>query len=256
MMHAATLAACALILVSAALISPAFGQKVIVVSPPGVEATQARISADGRIIAFTDHGFWGGSIHLVRPDGSNDLTLPISPVQQYGLDISSDGRWVTFARFSPRLGAGAVWVVDTGSALEHEVSVGAYDPICPTISSDGSAVAFKGNAPIQPRQRTYVVERDGSDPHSITLDGYAETFPLVPPSLSADGAFAAFELDVQEHTPPPQPVTRTNRHIFRAGYDGSNVVQVSTDTTRSSGPSYQGTVNESSMSRIRSLPMG
>jgi Tol biopolymer transport system component len=227
------LSAVAAIVLLIAVIPSALGQTSIVVSPPGVKATQARISADGLTIAFTDQGFQGGLIHLVRPDGSNGITLPIAPVEQVGLDISADGRWVTFGRFSQRQGGLAVWVVDTGSAQEQEVSVGAYDPICPTISSDGGAVAFKGNAPIQPFQRTYVVQRDGSDLHSITLDGYAETFPLVPPSLSAEGAFVAFELDVQEHTPPPQPVTRTNRHIFRAGYDGSNVVQVSTDTARS-----------------------
>jgi Tol biopolymer transport system component len=139
-------------------------------SPSGRELAYAAVTAngtsirtrsqDGQELEVAERGFWprwsptgqwiayttsdpeggDGTVHVVRPDGSEHRELTSVSCQIYGLCWTHDGSQVIFA--SQQGGPMALWAVDVESGDMHVVTRGPGSCTSPTMASDGRRLVF------------------------------------------------------------------------------------------------------------------
>lgn len=190
---------------------PAFAQRSIVLSPPGMYPDFPRISADGQTIVFAS-GM--GIVHLVRPDGSGLRSLGIPFVDV--MNLSADGRFLAIADLDGPYG-NQVRIIDTWTLAHVDIDPGVpYPAGWPAISADGSTVAF-----VLADSVLYAADADGSNPRSIG----GSLWTIDQPSITADGSHVVFMGE------PPQPPWST--YVYRAVSDGSGTTQLTHDPERS-----------------------
>jgi Tol biopolymer transport system component/DNA-binding winged helix-turn-helix (wHTH) protein len=101
-----------------------------------------RWSPDGKWIAYTtsDPEGGGGTIHVVRPDGSEDRELTEIRSQVYGLCWTPDSSRVIFA--SEQGGPTMLYSVDVETKRQQSVTRGPGVCTSPTMSPDGQRLVF------------------------------------------------------------------------------------------------------------------
>jgi hypothetical protein len=210
MNHLAVRNFCAATLMSLVLLglsaTPALAQRTLVISPPGMTPDVPRISADGRTVAFVNGGIrlvrpdgsgfrtlsvpaWStglsvsGDGRLVAYEGPGSLsccgiwtvdtqtleTVEVSaplPDECLMPDISADGSTVVFA------GGWMVYAVNpdgTNLRLVHDTTLrGGWNG--PSVSDDGSVVAFDGSAVGYSSTDVYRGPTDGTGVQRLTVD--------------------------------------------------------------------------------------
>jgi Tol biopolymer transport system component/DNA-binding winged helix-turn-helix (wHTH) protein len=101
-----------------------------------------RWSPDGRWIAYTTSDPEGGdgTIHVVRPDGTEDRELTGTRSQVYGLCWSPDSSRVIFA--SEQTGPMSLWSVDIENRSQQSITRGPGGSASPTLAPDGRRLVF------------------------------------------------------------------------------------------------------------------
>jgi DNA-binding winged helix-turn-helix (wHTH) protein/Tol biopolymer transport system component len=101
-----------------------------------------RWSPDGNWIAYTTSDPEGGdgTIHAVRPDGSEHRELTRARSQIYGLCWTADSSRVIFA--SQQSGPMSLWSVDVENRIQHSITRGPGDSASPTMAADGQRLVF------------------------------------------------------------------------------------------------------------------
>jgi len=158
------------------------------------------------------------------PNGS-----PGNDDSMYGVAVSPDGRYVAYASKATNLIDGVgnghfqIYVKDRNTEINRVVSVtsggspalGNNDSLWPTISSDGSIVAFVSTATnldsraTDGTQQVYVENSNSNTTEliSVSPDGTSagnNTSGLQPPSMSWDGELVAFD-SMATNLPPSPP---------------------------------------------------
>jgi Tol biopolymer transport system component len=176
---------------------------------------EPRLSADGRVLAFTaaDAGTDGRSLVFVRDVASGKTTLvsrakgdgASADEDAYEPSISADGRYVAFTSAAGNLGADGrrsrIWVRDLQEGTIELVSTGTGFAFDPSISADGRHVAWamrpsSGSAKsVASRSTVWLYDRAD---HTTTLvsrrsgAGALADGASVEPAVSADGTSVAF----------------------------------------------------------------
>jgi len=145
-----------------------------------------RWSPDGKWIAYTTSDPEGGdgTIHVVRPDGSDDRRLSSTPSQIYGLCWTPDSSRLLFA--SEQNGPTALWSVDLQGRNLQAITRGPGICTCPTMSPDGQRLLFDFSL-----RRWYVylsTEPEGEARRLVAESG------LNAAALSGDGSRVALAL--------------------------------------------------------------
>ena len=177
--------------------------------PPENQGGVWSVAADGSMVGNGQNGPGGAApVTLVRPDGQV-VVLDSNPYD-FNPSISPDGSKVVFARLVPENDQGGVWpsnlfVVNAdGSGLKQVASGGGSQLSEPTLSPDGSTIAYKcqpatgtgllgaacGPLPDGSTRAyaTSLMNADGSDKRVILLDQGTQSL-----SWSADGKWIATE---------------------------------------------------------------
>ncbi len=152
-----------------------------------------RWSPDGEWIAYTTSDPEGGdgTLHVVRPDGSEQRQLSTIPSQMYGLCWTSDGDRVIFA--SDQAGPSSLWSVDVDSGDQIAVTRGPGTSTSPTMSSDGRRLVFDFD---QRRWFVYLASTPGAEIHRVVAEP-----GMVAAALSPEGGRIALALGAAAQSP-------------------------------------------------------
>jgi Tol biopolymer transport system component/DNA-binding winged helix-turn-helix (wHTH) protein len=101
-----------------------------------------RWSPDGEWIAYTTSNPEGGNgtMHVVRPDGSDHRELTHVPSQVYGLCWMPDSSRVIYA--GDEGGPMSLWSVGIDGRNQHPIMRGPGDSASPTVAADGRRLVF------------------------------------------------------------------------------------------------------------------
>jgi Tol biopolymer transport system component/DNA-binding winged helix-turn-helix (wHTH) protein len=101
-----------------------------------------RWSPDGRWIAYTTSNPEGGdgTMHIVRPDGSENRQLTTTASQTYGLTWMPDSSRVIFS--TQQDGSTTLWSVDIENGDRQTVTRGPGTCTCPAVAHDGRRLVF------------------------------------------------------------------------------------------------------------------
>jgi Tol biopolymer transport system component len=206
-------------------------------APGNDDSDGARISADGRFVAFIS-----GASDLVPADGNGSQDVFVrdrlagttrrvnlgpggveADNEAYGVDMSPDGRWIVFDSTATNLVPGTtgligeVFLIDVQTAILSLQSVGPGgapsdgSSLLPTISDDGRWIAFLSDAttldPVDSDLHRDVFVRDAvagtTRLASVATNGdqghapQGLTVRVEMPMISADGALVGFESNLQ-----------------------------------------------------------
>jgi DNA-binding winged helix-turn-helix (wHTH) protein/Tol biopolymer transport system component len=152
-----------------------------------------RWSPDGRWIAYTtsDPEGGNGTIHVVRPDGSEDRELTSTPSQVYGLCWSADGASVIFG--SEQSGPMMLWSVDVESRTQHAITRGPGICCSPAVAPDGQRLVFDSS---DRRWYLYLASEPGDEPRRVLVERGIQTA-----SVSPDGTRIAIALGAAAQSP-------------------------------------------------------
>jgi Tol biopolymer transport system component len=152
-----------------------------------------RWSPDGEWIAYSTSDPEGGdgTIHIVRPDGSEDRELTTVRTQIYGLCWTPDSSHVIFA--SEQSGPTSLWSVDLEGSNQRSVTRGPGICTSPTIAHDGLRIVFNFS---HRRWYLYVASEPGGEPRRILVDPGIQAA-----ALSPDGSRIALVIGVEAQSP-------------------------------------------------------
>ncbi len=152
-------------------------------------------SPDGNWIAFQtnrDVRSQGFDIYMVREDGTDEHPLVVGEGNQYHVDWSPDGRFITYV--DDRDGDGEIYVADADGTHPRKLTDNFMEEKYPRWSPDGRWILFQSNR--EGMWRLYVMHPDGT-----------HVEPVTPPTLandemgtwSPDGKYIAFASDRAQH---------------------------------------------------------
>lgn len=152
-----------------------------------------RWSPDGRWIAYTTSDPEGGegTLHVVRPGGTEDRELTTGPSQHYGLCWTPDSSRVIFS--SEEGGPTSLWSVHVSGGGLRSVTRGPGVCSTPTISADGTRLVFSFS------HRRWILRL--ADRASAPTRHIAEMPGLRDAALSADGRRIALALGTAAQSP-------------------------------------------------------
>jgi hypothetical protein len=205
-----------LLFVAATGVSSIWGQRSVVIVP-GPVPSGSIIAGNGEVILY------GRSpLTLAKRDGSG--MTPLVYISGRFVEISRDGTKVAYNTCCPD-GLIPTYVLDRTTGTSVAVS-GFLDTWLPTISADGSTVAFVDQTDLF----VWMVDSDGSNLRHVSGIQQAD---YGGPSIPADGSVVVFDSWVSETTPPPKPANQINLHILSAVTAPTGITQLTTDTQRS-----------------------
>jgi Tol biopolymer transport system component/DNA-binding winged helix-turn-helix (wHTH) protein len=136
-----------------------------------------RWSPDGQWIAYTTSNPEGGdgTIHVVRPDGSEDRELTDIHSQVYGLCWTPDSSRVIFA--SEQSGPTMLWSVDVETRNQQSVTRGPGVCTSPTMAPDGRRLVFSFS---HRRWYLYLADEAGGEARRILVEPGIQAAALSP----------------------------------------------------------------------------
>jgi Tol biopolymer transport system component/DNA-binding winged helix-turn-helix (wHTH) protein len=175
------------------------GTSIRVREPDGTELEVAargfwpRWSPNGEWIAYTtsDPEGGNGTIHVVRPDGSERCALSTISSQVYGLCWTPDSSNVIFA--SEQGGTTALWMVDLRSRSQKSVTRGPGICTSPTMAADGRRLVFDFS---HRRWYLYVASEVGEEARRVLVEPGVQAA-----ALSPDGSRIAVAVGTEAQSP-------------------------------------------------------
>jgi DNA-binding winged helix-turn-helix (wHTH) protein/Tol biopolymer transport system component len=138
-----------------------------------------RWSPDGRWIAYTTSDPEGGdgTLHVVRPDGTDHRELTSEATQMYGLCWWSDSSHVIFT--SARGASMPLWSVDIKNGYQRTVTSGPGACASPTLAADGRQLVFDFS---QRRWYLFLAEEPGRASRQVFAEPGIRAVALSPES--------------------------------------------------------------------------
>jgi len=127
----------------------------------------ANISADGKLVAFTEDREGGGSLGTAYLRGT-DGSLPVKLGEGQAEDLSRDGKWVMLA--TPSGPGKKLSRVPAGAGEPIPIPIPRITVLGGGFSADGKRIVFGGLEPGH-AVRGYVADLDGKSPFAFTPDG-------------------------------------------------------------------------------------
>jgi Tol biopolymer transport system component len=195
---------------SAASMSP--DGRSLVYSSVTAGGTSIRVRhPDGRDVEVASRGFWprwsprgdwiafttsdpeggNGTLHVVRPDGTDRRELTTESSQFYGLCWTPDGSRLIYANDSA--GTTMLWSVDVDGGAERPVTRGPGICTSPTMAADGRRLVFDFS---HRRWFIYLVPRLGEEPKRVLMEPGMHAA-----ALSSDGSRVAVALGAEAQSP-------------------------------------------------------
>lgn len=191
---------------------------------PGRATNFPSWSADSEQLLFTifrsnradDHS----RIWVMDADGSNQRQVATDQpgFRDYGPKFTPDGAHIVFARCRPNDGVCAIWKMRSDGTRKQPLTPFVDDgtnehvDFAPTVSPDGERIAFARFFGEGFNARLFVMNSDGSDPHSIA----PPRFEPFAPDWSPDGERLVFG----------DKAIRTGSSLFTIGAEGTDLQQV------------------------------
>jgi TolB protein len=128
----------------------------------------AEYSPDGEEIAFAGFNRGGviSAIYLMNADGSDIRRITPPELEAWLPDWSPGGRKIAFSTrssYPPNTITQQTWVVNTdGTELKQVTFPGAFHDVFPSLSPDGTSIAFERDTPDFSTGGIYVMNLDGS----------------------------------------------------------------------------------------------
>ena len=182
----------------------------------------AKVSPDGKLIAFSGPGLGASDIWTMHADGSDLRDVTNSPDQNDAFPAwSPDGRELAFSAEAPGSRAGQLFVLDLRSGVAHAVTqpFQPREPGDPSWSPDGRHIVFDEFAEPPALGQLWIVDSSGRDLRAVTprdLDAFA-------PDWSSTGVIA-----FSSGASSPQS------HLWTMQGDGSGLRELTTDPEGSS----------------------
>jgi Tol biopolymer transport system component len=152
-----------------------------------------RWSPDGRWIAFTTSDPEGGqgTIHVVRPDGSEHRELTTTSCQVYGLYWTPDSARVIYA--AEQSGPMMLWSVDVESGIQQSITRSPGICAAPTMAPDGNRLVFDFS---RRWWYVYLAARAGDEAQRVLAERGMQAAALAP-----DGTRIAIALGAAAQSP-------------------------------------------------------
>jgi dipeptidyl aminopeptidase/acylaminoacyl peptidase len=184
---------------------------------------------DQGVISFSRLAETETSIFSIRADGQGETRLTQAPPSRMDLHStwSADGSWVAFTELSSDRSRIMTMRAD-GSARTNITADGAYYDLVPSISPDGSRIAYTSDRDDDGRYEVYTIAADGSDERRITTNTSSVTF--VGPKYSPDGTKLLVAM---------RESTNTNQDLYILNTDGTGPLQrVTTGVNNAEGRAW------------------
>lgn len=194
------------------------------------------ISDNGDKIAFQHHGDSGHEVFVINSDGTGLMQLTHFEVGPgaYEPSISGDGSKVTFRLVDFTTWNRGIFVINSDGTGEKQLTDSDFFDEQPSISYDGSKIAFLGGDDFD--FQYFVINSDGTGLTQLTqyTNKYQDvnnpnSMPPSGPSISADGSKVAFEGYVGEDT-----------EIFVVNSDGTGLRQLTDNAENDWAPDISG----------------
>jgi Tol biopolymer transport system component len=206
---------------SIVLISIESGQKTTMTSPPGPYLASPTFSPDGKNLAFVQGlGYLAHDIYVAPVAGGESRRLTLDSRISGGLTWTSDGREVVFS--SNRGGLYSLWSVSASGGAPEPLSAVGEDAIQPSISRQGSRLAY-----LRRRRNINIWRTEGPDwtgPRDSPIKLISSRRDQMDQDISPNGQKIAF---------------RSNRsgsfEIWTCDSNGSNPIQLTSFGAPNSG---------------------
>ena len=222
------------------------GYEIFVINSDGTELKQLTdfefapgssdpsISDDGSKIAFfrIDFETWNRGIFVINSDGTGEKQLTENVDRDFSM--SGDGNKIAFLSCSDEFDFQYFVINTDGTGLTkltqnsnnyQDINNNANPPSAPSISDDGSKVAFEGY--VGKDREIFVINSDGTGLRQLT-DNTEDDWA---PAISGDGSRIAFQrTEYQEMTSNPKPI---RPQVYVVNSDGTGLTQLTDDYERS-----------------------
>jgi Tol biopolymer transport system component len=188
------------------------------------------ISDDGSKIAFfrVDFNTWNRGIFVINSDGTGEQQLTENFDRDFSM--SGDGSKIAFLGsddfdfqyFVINSDGTGLTKLTQNSNNYQDANNNVNPPSAPSISDDGSKIAFEGY--VGSDREIFVINSDGTGLKQLT-DNTEDDWA---PAISGDGSRIAFQrTEYQEVTSNPKPITP---QVFVINSDGTGLAQLTNDS--------------------------
>lgn len=218
-----------------------------------VNDTLPSISGNGGKIAFQSEQGSDSDIYIINSDGTGQVQLTQNTAEDVEPSISADGLWVAYVSTDDPFGTNPekdeeIFLVKNDKSIRRQLTRNSYPDRGPSISSDGSKIAFQSR--VGAFFGIWIVNFDGTGLSPVTT-GEGDN---ISPSISADGGRIAFNFcgPATESIPPVPDAIQPSQdfqcppipfEVMVINSDGSGLRQLSSTGGDNFSPAISGDGN-------------
>lgn len=156
-----------------------------------VNDTAPSISGNGGKIAYQSEQGSDSDIYIINSDGTRRVQLTQNTAEDVEPSISADGLWIAYVSTDDPFGSNPekdqeIFLVKADESIRRQLTQNNYPDSSPTVSSDGSQIAFQSR--VGAFFGIWIVNSDGTGLRQVTTNEGDN----ISPSISADGGRIAF----------------------------------------------------------------